>query len=62
MYAVSPIDLIPAFIPGLRQLDDVVLASLAWLASRLTPPQIPEDARCARTHDAARASPRGTSG
>ncbi|MBY0447234.1 MAG: DUF1232 domain-containing protein [Hyphomonadaceae bacterium] len=63
VYAVSPIDLIPDFIPVLGQLDDAVLASLAlWLASRLTPPQILEDARSARNHRAARAFPRGTSG
>lgn len=63
MYAVSLINLIPGIIPGLGQLDDAVLGSMAlWLASRLTPPQFPEDARCARPIDAARAFPRGTSG
>ena len=37
-YALSPIDLIPDFIPVLGYLDDVILLpSLIWLAIRLTP-------------------------
>ncbi|AEA68135.1 MULTISPECIES: YkvA family protein [Pseudomonas] len=37
-YALSPIDLIPDFIPVLGYLDDVILLPLGiWLALRLTP-------------------------
>ena len=37
-YALSPIDLIPDFIPVLGYLDDVVLLpGLIWLAVRLVP-------------------------
>lgn len=40
-YALSPIDLIPDFIPVLGLLDDLVLLPLGiWLAIRLIPPAI----------------------
>ena len=40
-YAVSPIDLIPDFIPVLGQLDELVLVPLGVaLAIRLTPPDV----------------------
>ena len=41
LYVLSPIDLVPDFIPGLGMLDDVVLVPLAirWLLKRL-PPEI----------------------
>lgn len=40
-YALSPIDLIPDFIPVLGYLDDVILVPLGlWVALRLIPPDI----------------------
>ncbi|MGH8354656.1 MAG: YkvA family protein, partial [Pseudomonas sp.] len=40
-YALSPIDLIPDFIPLLGYLDDLLLLPLGlWLALRLTPPEV----------------------
>jgi uncharacterized membrane protein YkvA (DUF1232 family) len=45
-YALSPIDLIPDFIPVLGYVDDLVLLPLGiWLAIRLTPPEIFQAAR-----------------
>lgn len=40
-YALSPIDLIPDFIPVLGWLDDVVIVGFGlWLAIRLLPPGV----------------------
>lgn len=40
-YALSPIDLIPDFIPVLGYVDDVLLLpALIWLALRWLPPQV----------------------
>ncbi|WP_260961298.1 YkvA family protein [Pseudomonas citri] len=40
-YALSPIDLIPDFIPVLGYLDDVILLPVGiWLALRLMPPAV----------------------
>ena len=41
LYVVSPIDLLPDFIPGFGVVDDIVLVPLAirWLLKRL-PPEI----------------------
>ena len=40
-YALSPIDLIPDFIPVLGYLDDVLLLpALIWLAVRMLPPEV----------------------
>lgn len=45
-YALSPIDLIPDFIPVLGYLDDVLLLpGMIWLAVRLLPPAVFEDSR-----------------
>ena len=45
-YALSPIDLIPDFIPVLGYLDDVILVPIGiWLALRLVPQEALADAR-----------------
>ena len=45
-YALSPIDLIPDFIPVLGYLDDLILLPLGIaLAVRLVPPKVMDDAR-----------------
>lgn len=45
-YALSPIDLIPDFIPLLGYLDDVILLPvLIWLTLRLLPPQVLAESR-----------------
>ncbi|PYE55710.1 YkvA family protein [Deinococcus yavapaiensis] len=45
-YALSPIDLIPDFIPVLGYLDDVILVPLGlWLALRMIPGDVMTDAR-----------------
>jgi uncharacterized membrane protein YkvA (DUF1232 family) len=45
-YALSPIDLIPDFIPVLGYVDDaLLLPGLIWLAVRLLPPQVVADSR-----------------
>ncbi len=50
-YALSPIDLIPDFIPVLGYVDDVLLLpALIWLAIRLLPPEVA--ANCRKQADA----------
>ncbi|WP_251973724.1 YkvA family protein [Sphaerotilus microaerophilus] len=45
-YALSPIDLIPDFVPVLGYLDDVILLPLLiWLALRLLPPEVITESR-----------------
>jgi uncharacterized membrane protein YkvA (DUF1232 family) len=47
-YALSPIDLIPDFIPVLGFLDDMILLPLGiWAVVRLIPPQIMAEHRAA---------------
>ncbi|SMC32115.1 YkvA family protein [Novosphingobium sp. B1] len=59
-YALSPVDLIPDFIPILGYLDDVILVPLGIaLAVRLIPPQLMEDLR---SRAAATDKPRSTAG
>jgi uncharacterized membrane protein YkvA (DUF1232 family) len=51
-YALSPIDLIPDFIPVLGLLDDLLLVPLGlWCAVRLIPPPILEEHRRAASLD-----------
>ncbi len=64
-YALSPIDLIPDFIPVLGYLDDLVLLpALIWLALRLLPGPVLDECRAqaqARL-DAKAARPRSLAG
>jgi uncharacterized membrane protein YkvA (DUF1232 family) len=54
-YALSPIDLIPDFVPVLGLLDDLVLVPLGLLlVVRLIPPDILAEHRAAATHVADR--------
>lgn len=47
-YALSPIDLIPDFIPVIGYLDDLIIVPAGiWLAVRLVPPAILEEHRVA---------------
>lgn len=48
-YALSPIDLIPDFIPVLGQLDDLlILPLLVWLAIRMMPKSLIAEHRAAQ--------------
>ena len=41
VYVVSPLDVIPDFIPGIGEMDDVVVVlSGLWLFVRLCPPEV----------------------
>lgn len=63
-YALSPIDLIPDFIPVLGLLDDLILVPLGlWLVIRLLPPAVLDEHRRAVAHEAyAGGSPGKSSG
>lgn len=50
-YVMSPIDLIPDFIPVLGALDDLIIApALIWLAFRLVPQAVLVEAEVQATH------------
>ena len=54
-YALSPIDLIPDFVPVLGYLDDLILVPLGiWLVLRLIPPDLMAEHRAAATDMAGR--------
>jgi uncharacterized membrane protein YkvA (DUF1232 family) len=55
-YALSPIDLIPDFVPVLGYLDDLIVVSVGIaLALRMIPPQVMKEAReVARNHSPSR--------
>ncbi len=60
-YALSPIDLIPDFIPVLGYLDDLILVPAGlWLAVKLVPPAVMDDnrARAAQWFAEGHAGPR----
>jgi uncharacterized membrane protein YkvA (DUF1232 family) len=58
-YALSPIDLIPDFVPVLGLLDDLLLVPLGlWLAVRLIPPPLRAELRRAAADDDGRAGRR----
>jgi uncharacterized membrane protein YkvA (DUF1232 family) len=58
-YALSPIDLIPDFVPVLGYLDDLVIVPLGiWLVVRLVPPDVMAECRAAAAIAAARPTSR----
>lgn len=60
-YALSPIDLIPDFIPVLGYLDDLIIVPLGiWLVVRLIPPELMAEHRAAALE--AQARPRSLAG
>ena len=51
-YALSPIDLIPDFVPVLGYLDDLIIVPVGiWLAIRLIPSEVLTEARVAATSE-----------
>jgi hypothetical protein len=64
-YALSPIDLIPDFIPVLGYLDDVILLPvLIWLTVRMLPPHVLAEcrAKAERLMEASAKRPRSLAG
>jgi uncharacterized membrane protein YkvA (DUF1232 family) len=58
-YALSPIDLIPDFVPVLGLLDDLLIVPAGiWLAVRLIPPALMAEFRAAAARIAARPTSR----
>lgn len=50
-YALSPIDIIPDFIPVLGQLDDLIILPLGiWILYKMVPADILEEARVEAAH------------
>ena len=59
-YAISPLDLIPDFIPIIGYLDDLLIVPAGiWLALRLIPPELMAELRAEAE---ARAKPRSLAG
>jgi uncharacterized membrane protein YkvA (DUF1232 family) len=59
-YFLSPIDLIPDFIPLLGQLDDLLIVPIGvWLVVKLVPPAVMSDCRERAEAGATAMSPRG---
>lgn len=51
-YLLSPVDLIPDFIPVLGQLDDLIVVQLlVWLALRLVPREVVAECRAAALNE-----------
>jgi len=58
-YALSPIDLIPDFIPVIGYLDDLVIVPLGiWIAVRLVPPDLMQEFRAEAERMSARPASR----
>jgi uncharacterized membrane protein YkvA (DUF1232 family) len=56
-YALSPIDLIPDFIPVIGYLDDLIIVPLGiWIAVRLIPPDIMAGHRATAERSASRST------
>ena len=54
-YLLSPVDIIPDFIPILGHLDDVILVpGLIWLALAIIPQSVKQDAREAASKEPSR--------
>jgi uncharacterized membrane protein YkvA (DUF1232 family) len=62
-YALSPIDLIPDFIPILGYLDDLILVPVGiWLALRMVPPGVMQECRARAVELMASGRPRSRVG